>query len=308
MDSERDAFDAVLKSRFFRDYTEAFQEMTGSPLRFIPSGGAANDAGQGSGDGAFCGLLHELSGEGLCRRTHAAAITRAVKRGGCHESSCFAGLTSIALPVVIGRQCVGAFFFGQVFLREPTQADFDRALARLPKCSPALAKKRGRGRQKLAEAYFQTPVLSSKKFQSLIHLATTFVQHLAEYGHRRSLAAEEGESAFVRSAKKYIHANFGRKLTLRNLAGEMHLSHARCCSLFKEATGTTFTDYVNRLRVETARELLRNRAMGMKQVAAKAGFFSIAQFNRVFKRFTGLSPSRFRGKNSAQKSKLARID
>ena len=71
---------------------------------------------------------------------------------------------------------------------------------------------------------------------------------------------------------------------------------------FKQATGLNFVEYVARTRVEKARNLLLNPNMRISEVAFEVGFQSLSQFNRVFRRVTGESPSVWREKLPAPNS------
>jgi AraC-like DNA-binding protein len=64
--------------------------------------------------------------------------------------------------------------------------------------------------------------------------------------------------------------------------------------VFKAATGVTFTDYVSRARVEKTKQLLLNPNMRISEAAFETGFQSLSQFNRVFRRIEGQSPSDYR--------------
>jgi AraC-like DNA-binding protein len=58
--------------------------------------------------------------------------------------------------------------------------------------------------------------------------------------------------------------------------------------------GLTFTDYLSRVRVEAVKQLLRDPHKRVSEVAYAVGFQSLSQFNRVFSRIAGVSPSAFR--------------
>jgi AraC-like DNA-binding protein len=68
--------------------------------------------------------------------------------------------------------------------------------------------------------------------------------------------------------------------------------------MFKKATGLNFTDYVSRVRVEKAKNLLLNRNLRISEIAYEIGFQSLTHFNRVFKRIMGESPTEYRGQLS----------
>jgi AraC-like DNA-binding protein len=65
-------------------------------------------------------------------------------------------------------------------------------------------------------------------------------------------------------------------------------------------TGINFTDYVARLRIERARNLLLNPNLRISEIAFEVGFQSLTHFNRVFKRILGESPTEYRSHLAAK--------
>jgi len=72
------------------------------------------------------------------------------------------------------------------------------------------------------------------------------------------------------------------------------LQKSRFCELFLRETGDTFIDFVNRLRIERARELLQNSQRSITQIAQDCGFSTSQYFAKVFYQFTEMSASAFR--------------
>jgi AraC-like DNA-binding protein len=66
------------------------------------------------------------------------------------------------------------------------------------------------------------------------------------------------------------------------------------CKLFKKATGLNFTEYVSRVRLEKAKNLLLNPNARVSEIAYSVGFQSLTHFNRVFRKFEGQSPTAYR--------------
>ena len=96
------------------------------------------------------------------------------------------------------------------------------------------------------------------------------------------------------NAKRYIQDRFQDKISIDEAARAVNASTRHFCKVFKEATGYTFTDYLARIRVEKAKNLLQNPHLRVSEIAFETGFDSISQFNRSFKRITGLAPTQFR--------------
>ena len=98
----------------------------------------------------------------------------------------------------------------------------------------------------------------------------------------------------VGSAKKFIQSHATETITLEEVLQHVHVSRFYFCKLFKRTTGVTLTEYVARVRMEKAKELLVDPSLRISEIVFAAGFGSIPQFNSVFKRFVGMSPSEYR--------------
>ncbi len=91
-----------------------------------------------------------------------------------------------------------------------------------------------------------------------------------------------------------VEQRFGEALTLTDLAGAVHLHPAYFSACFKRAAGVGPHEYVSRYRLERARDLLVASDMPLHEVARRTGFYDAAHLIRVFRRFQGTSPGRYR--------------
>ena len=66
------------------------------------------------------------------------------------------------------------------------------------------------------------------------------------------------------------------------------------CKLFKRHTGMNFTEYVSRLRIDRAKELLANPNLRISEIAYEVGFQSLTHFNRIFRKLEGQAPTAYR--------------
>ena len=117
------------------------------------------------------------------------------------------------------------------------------------------------------------------------------------------LSAAEFENATSRNraepvtiwkARKYIEEHSGEELSLTKVAKAVNINANHLSENFKQITGINFVEYVARARFATACNLLRNPNLRISEIAFAAGFQSLSQFNRVFKRFSGKSPTQYR--------------
>ena len=104
----------------------------------------------------------------------------------------------------------------------------------------------------------------------------------------------------------WLESHFSEPIDIDRLVAKIGFSRTHVFTLFKRHTGLTPGDYLTRLRIKKACAALTNPAASSKGVAASCGFSTASNFNAVFKRQTGLTPSQWRRKNagtaSAQKT------
>lgn len=92
----------------------------------------------------------------------------------------------------------------------------------------------------------------------------------------------------------YIHNHYDEDMNLNTLCGLSNLSRSTFCILFKEWTGKTFNRYVTDLRILQAMILLKQPDLSVTDVCYSTGFNELSYFCRIFKKYTGISPTEFR--------------
>src|SRR5262245_51524119 len=100
-------------------------------------------------------------------------------------------------------------------------------------------------------------------------------------------------------ARKFIEEHSSEHLSLGKVAVVAGINATHLSEKFKQVTGVKFVDYVARTRFEKARELLEDVDLRVSEIAFAVGFQSLSQFNRVFKKLSGKSPTDYR--NSERK-------
>jgi AraC-like DNA-binding protein/ligand-binding sensor protein len=270
-------------------YETAFRKATGVSLKLSPPDESGKRLSFGSSGNDFCTLVSGTpAGCEACLQAEGRVQRNAARKLAPQQIHCFAGLTVVAVPVVIGGRHVATLLSGQVFRREPTQRDFTLVAKML---SGGL---NGDWEKKARRAYFETPVVTADRFQAIIELVNVFAQYLADYASRCAIARSHEEPAPVTSAKEFVQSHIDEPVTLGQVAQHVHVSPFYFCKLFKKATGMTLTEYVARVRVEKAKTLLVDPSLRISEVVYAAGFGSIPRFNSVFKRFVGMPPTQYR--------------
>ena len=114
---------------------------------------------------------------------------------------------------------------------------------------------------------------------------------------RQILAPFEGSRAgahpAVSRAKAFIHEAYHRKISLREVAVHLGLSRTYLSTLFRRECGCTLTEYLHRIRMRRAQELIRSGTGALSWVAARVGYQNYRDFHRNFVRFQNASPKRF---------------
>ena len=285
--SGHDLIEKLTKSDIYRDNERAFTEATGLPLALRPVESWRLAHHGKHHENPFCAMLAKCSQS--CAACLDAQQTSRDPSG--HEPRtivCFAGLSESSVPVRAGEKLLGFLQTGEVSVGKPTKRKFARTAHLLVKWGAKV------DLRKLEEAYFHTKVLSPRNYESVLRLLTIFGQHLGLVANQLALQTTHAEPPSVAKARQFIGEHQEEDLALADVARAVNMSTFYFCKTFKKATGITFTDYLSRVRIEKARELLVNPNARVSEVAFEVGFQSLTHFNRVFRRLLGESPSEYR--------------
>jgi len=279
--------DQLRRSQVFRDYENAFRETTGLPLTLRPVA-ALNLPHHGDPkENPFCAIMAGSN------HSCAACLQQQQKvEDQAHEGPktlrCFCGLSDSAVPVRLGGTLIAFLQTGQILLHEPSRRDFARVASQVAEWGAQVDVSR------LEETYFKTRVVTRKQYDSILRLLSIFAQHLSALCNQLMVQGASAESPAIGKARAFIAEHYADELSLTAVAQAVNMSAFYFCKTFKKATGTTFTDYLARVRVEKVKSILMNPHVRVSEAAYEVGFQSLSQFNRVFRRIAGESPSLYR--------------
>jgi AraC-like DNA-binding protein/ligand-binding sensor protein len=281
--------EALSQSQIYQDYARAFSKTTGLPLSLRPVETWQRAHHGKKTENPFCVLMAEQN------RACAACLETQQKIAeaqglGPRTVKCFAGLCDTGVPVSVGDEVLGFLQTGQIFTQKPSKAQFSKTVQQLTEWGWKV------DLRKLEEAYFQTRVITPKQYESVLRLLTIFAQHLSLVSNQLLVSRANAEPPTITRAKKFIEEHQGEEISLGDVAKAVNTSTFYFCKMFKKATGLNFTDYLSRVRVEKAKNLLLNPNLRISEVAFAAGFQSLSHFNRVFRRIAGESPTNYRDK------------
>ncbi len=283
----KELLEKLSQSKIYQDYERAFSESTSLPLtlRHIE---ALNSPLHGvKNENPFCSLMAKTN------RTCAACLEtqQKITQAGREQTGtvvCFAGLCDSVVPIKMGGMLIGFLQTGQVAVKKPSRAQFDKITQQLIKWGVQTDLKA------LEEAYFNTRILSRKQYEAMLRLLEVFAQHLSMIANQVAVQEQGAEAPMIRNAKKFIKDHETEDISLADVAKSVNTSTFYFCKSFKKATGLNFTDYLSRVRIEKAKNLLLNPHLRVSEIAFQVGFQSLTHFNRIFHRIVGESPSSYR--------------
>lgn len=100
--------------------------------------------------------------------------------------------------------------------------------------------------------------------------------------------------AKINTVFNYITENYGAPISADMLAARLGMSHTKFSRFFRKATGNSFTDFVNQIRINKACQLLMNTDKYVTNICYDVGFNNVANFNRRFLEMKGVTPKTFR--------------
>ncbi len=128
-------------------------------------------------------------------------------------------------------------------------------------------------------------------YNELFQVAASFIEFCC---NKAILYSYDGESDTLKKALKIINANFSTKINLEEIAGQIHVNTSYLSYLFKVEMGLSFTEYVNTLRINMAKNLLMKTNMSIIDISLQSGFSDQSYFTKVFKKIEVCTPKEYR--------------
>lgn len=104
---------------------------------------------------------------------------------------------------------------------------------------------------------------------------------------------ESKEKGIISKIMDFISDNYMRKLSLEEIANEVHINKFYLSRLFKEKTGENIIDYINKKRIEKAKLYFKEGSKKIYEIADLIGLSDTAYFSKIFKKYTGYAPSEY---------------
>ncbi len=289
MTSKDNVIETLTNSKLYREYERAFGDATGLPLTLRSPDAWQVAQKDNPHRNPFCALMAAQSRScAACLQVQQELTGKA--DGNPSTCTCFAGLSDSAVPVKLGDHIIGYLQTGQVALRPLTKNGFNKVRAKLDDL------KIPGDRDQFEKVWLNSPCVAKKQYEGALRLLNTFAEQLGNASNQLAIRQANAEPPAIARAKLFIAEHLTEELSLGDVAKAVNMSRFYFCKSFRKYTGLNFTDFVARLRVERAKELLLNPNLRVSEIAYEVGFQSLTHFNRVFRRIVGKAPTAYRGR------------
>jgi AraC-like DNA-binding protein/ligand-binding sensor protein len=248
----------------------------------------------------FCAVAKRTRASHLdCIRNKMAANRTAMRRQTGFSGMCHLGLTDLVEPLVYKGRVLGVFYLGSVLVHGTEE----QARARILRYC---ARRRMDATDLLAELR-RAPVIersSLARARERLVLAVEFAIRVLDangvpldrYRTERSahlLQARKDIPALVQAAMRFVHRQYSTPVQITEVATYLKCHPDYLSRLFKKTVGCGFGEYLMRVRIDRARNLIDTRRYSMGEIAWNVGFQDQSHFGRVFKRLVGLTPGEY---------------
>lgn len=130
--------------------------------------------------------------------------------------------------------------------------------------------------------------------KNLTDLSYVLLETLDQFTNLAFYATTGNNLSLIKKCVNYIHEHYNQNLTLDEVAEHAGLNPSYFSSLFKKDTGVNFSGFLMNLRIENAKQLLKNTNLPLVDIAVETGFDNQSYFSYVFKKSTSMSPRQYR--------------
>lgn len=102
----------------------------------------------------------------------------------------------------------------------------------------------------------------------------------------------------IENVKDYINKNYSQDISLKEISASVFMNSNYLCTVFKSEVGETINNYIIKVRMEKAMELLHNPELKIFEIAEMIGYSNTNYFSYAFKKYTGVSPNEYRSNGS----------
>lgn len=235
----------------------------------------------------FCQLINSTpEGHARCEGCDAEAGKRCSESRKAHSYRCHAGLCETILPIYSGEKTIIAYIlFGQLLMDDvPVQQQWEETVRTLDWYPGDL--------EELKRAFFQFRQHSAQEIRAYAELLEVMASYINLQGIIRT-----AEYSDLQKLETYLSQHYMEKLSLATISADLGIGRTKLCTLAKQLSGgNTLSHMIAQRRVDAAKLLLSHSSAPISAVAEAVGISDYNYFSKVFRSFTGMTPTAFRKK------------
>lgn len=124
----------------------------------------------------------------------------------------------------------------------------------------------------------------------LTHVMSRFTSYVFDF-------ADVKHADIIYKTIRYIKDNYMKKLSLDEIADNVYLSKAYLSKVFKDETGMNITEYINKIRIDESKKLLKNTNLSIIAISNMTGFYDQSYFTKIFTKTIGTTPRKYKEAN-----------
>ncbi|MBS6398072.1 MAG: PocR ligand-binding domain-containing protein [Clostridiales bacterium] len=234
---------------------------------------------------SHCAFCRKMQDTPHCRKKCMDSNQRSFDH--CRKTSelivyhCHAGLIEAAAPLIENGMVIGYIMFGQI-----TDTENDRELSALIQNAFA---KNGILPKEPVQEFLQI----ERKSQEQIHAAAKILEACTFYVLLKHLMSARRQN-FSKNLEHYLNSHLSEELSVEQIAADFQISRSKLYASCEKYLGCGIAQYIRRLRMEKAKELLKGTDLTVSEISARVGFSDYNYFCRIFKKETGISAKKYR--------------
>lgn len=145
-----------------------------------------------------------------------------------------------------------------------------------------------------AEQFYENFTLHADLCSSALQLFTYLSRVISESVYVVIEDRKQADIKPIRTAKQYIQQNYMNPISLKEVSAVVGFNDSYFSSLFKKESGQNFLEYLSEVRMNKAKELLKETDLSIAVICQKVGYIDLKHFTKCFKKYSGLKPNEFR--------------
>lgn len=149
-------------------------------------------------------------------------------------------------------------------------------------------------RIRIEDDFLENYNLGAENCASAAELFDYLIRKITVSYEKAARMKRQDEKRPIRVVKQYIGEHYGEPLTLDDVSAIAELSPAYLSTVFKKDTGMTFLEYLSRVRMDMAKQLLKETSCTVADICAQVGYSDVRYFTKTFTKYSGLKPNEYR--------------